>query len=54
MTDRLLRAIGVVALACVTVVVLAPFVLRVLPALLVIALVIWGASLLFKGWGRGF
>lgn len=55
MRDRLLGSLGAVVLTCVAVVVLAPFVLSVLPALLIVTLAVWMGSLLFKGWGgKGF
>lgn len=47
--DRILRALGVVVLVCVSVIVLAPLLLQVLPAVLVIALFVWIISRFFGG-----
>lgn len=50
-TEKMLRALGVVVLTCVAVVVLAPLVLRVLPVLLLLGLVAWMVAQLV-GWSR--
>ena len=51
MTERLLKATGAVALTCLSVVVLAPLVLHVLPVLLLLALLAWMVATLF-GWSK--